>query len=631
LLILIITHATDRIIWSKIFGFLKKFKTKTWGDFMKRTVYLITVLMLFSFLIFAQQATDTINELSFSGELSLTLQPGESFTVNHEITEEQLAHLPAIGFYNAENPFDEGIIIKSSMVFETNGQTLFYAPEQEGRYNMVLFSENEMLTEPITFDVLHRQVSTKIILNSLQATAEEYLSVSFEGAPGNQYDWIGVYKPDADPIDYIYSAYLYGETEGSVDIFMPYEPGEYILRMFEDNSYTIIAQSEIFQVVEETTMTIPDSTQTAVFNTVLEVNVDGAFAGEQITVSYTGAPGNETDWIGLYEVGDTQGYIIDWQYTDGTQEGSLDFFAPEEPGNYVFRFFPNDTFDIIAESYPIAVLDVETTNPEFADEKVMVREAVFCESVDADYPVNEKIDFSFKDDTCYLWMNLGPFKGPHEGKWEWYYPDGQLYDTVYLDIPSAYERGLISFDSLSLWSWIPLKGQEEQQSGIWKVYFYIDEELVFAQQFFVEKPTLSNRPIIETTEKSIQIGEISLNIPTDAQWFIDTFNPDLYYIELDSKAGSYPFIGIQFSTEEIIYEDGQQYRHESDTIIFEGYDYLSYDEEYDITDRVIDLKMVDQNDSDGNMIFIFFVCQEEDFSTWENTWIDILNSIKITQ
>jgi len=606
-------------------------KQKTWGDFMKRTAYLITVLILFSVMIFAQEGTDQENFVSFSGETFLSLQPGENFTVNHQITEENLAHNPYIGFYNAENPFDTGAIIKSAIVFDANGQTLFYAPQLEGRYNVLLFNDTGMLSDPITFEVVYHQVNAKIILNSLEVKANEYCPVSFEGAPGNDYDWIGVYKPDADHIDYLSSAFLYGETNGTVEIFMPVEPGEYLLKMFEDNSYTMIAQSEIFTVVEETAIITPDATLITDYQTVLEVNVDGAFAGEQITVSYTGAPGNATDWIGLYEMGDTQGYIIDWQYTEGTPEGTLDFYAPEEPGNYVFRFFPNDTFDIIAESNPIAVLDVETTNPEFAGEKVMVREAIFCETVDADYPVNEKIDFSFEEDTCYLWLNLGPFKGPHEGKWEWYYPDGQLFDTVYLDIPSAYERGLISFDSLSLWSWIPLKEQEDQQSGIWKVYFYIDEELVFAQQFFVEDSDTSKRPIIETTEKSIQIGEISLTIPGEAQWAIDSENPDLYYIYLGSQGSSYPFIGIQFSTEEIVYEDGQTYRHESDTITFEGYDYLSYDEEYDITDRVIDLKIVDQYDSYGNKIFIFFVCEKEEFSYWESKWIDILNSIKITQ
>jgi len=598
---------------------------------MKRTAYLITVLILFSVILFAQEGTDQKNFVSFSGETFLSLQPGENFTVNHQITEENLAHNPYIGFYNAENPFDTGAIIKSAIVFDANGQTLFYAPQLEGRYNVLLFNDTGMLSDPITFEVVYHQVNAKIILNSLEVKANEYCPVSFEGAPGNDYDWIGVYKPDADHIDYLSSAFLYGETNGTVEIFMPVEPGEYLLKMFEDNSYTMIAQSEIFTVVEETAIITPDATLITDYLTVLEVNVDGAFAGEQITVSYTGAPGNATDWIGLYEVGDTQGYIIDWQYTEGTPEGTLDFYAPEEPGNYVFRFFPNDTFDIIAESNPIAVLDVETTNPDFAGEKVMVREAIFCETVDADYPVNEKIDFSFEEDTCYLWLNLGPFKGPHEGKWEWYYPDGQLFDTVYLDIPSAYERGLISFDSLSLWSWIPLKEQENQQSGIWKVYFYIDEELVFAQQFFVEDSDTSKRPIIETTEKSIQIGEISLTIPGEAQWAIDSENPDLYYIYLGSQGSSYPFIGIQFSTEEIVYEDGQTYRHESDTITFEGYDYLSYDEEYDITDRVIDLKIVDQYDSYGNKIFIFFVCEKEEFSYWESKWIDILNSIKITQ
>ncbi|MFW6262895.1 MAG: hypothetical protein ACOC34_02565, partial [Thermotogota bacterium] len=432
-----------------------------------------------------------------------------------------------------------------------------------------------------------------------------------------------------DPFDFYTYTYLYGEKEGMVDISMPEETGEYQLKMFVDDSYTVIAESEIFEVTKNIKDETEAPTDLTLDKTSLEIDTDATFPDELITVNYYNAPGYETDWIGIYEVGDTDGHIIDWQYTDGSENGSIDFYAPYEPGNYIFRFFPNDTFDIIGESEPFAVLDVETSNPEDSNEKIMVRKAVFCETVEEDLPVNEKIDFTYSDEFCFLWLELGSFKGSHEGIWEWYYPNGELYDTVYLDIPSAYERGLDSFDQLSLWSWIPIKEETEKQAGIWKVIFYIDDELVLAKQFLIKETQTSKRPVIETTEKTIQIGDLSLKVPLTADWFQDQNYEELFYINLDPEQEIFPLVGIEFSSEELLYPEGEAYQYQTDNLQFDGWNYISYDEDYGVTDRIIDLKITNRYDSYGNMIYFFFVCPEEDFIKWEDEFINILNSVQI--
>jgi hypothetical protein len=580
---------------------------------------------------FAQQDALDNHYLSFGDEDYIRVSSGESISINHNIPEEILEKNPSIGFFDANLTFGINNILKSSMIFNSNGNTLFYAPTDEGIYNVCIYVDNEMISECITFEVAVHELHTKVNLNKDQVNVGALVSVSFEDTPGNEYDWIGVYKHDADHFDFYTYAYLYGEKEGTIELYMPEEVGKYQLRLFEDDSYTMIAQSETFEVIAATQEETDESTDVSQYNTTLEIETDAVFPDELITVNYYNAPGYETDWIGIYEIGDTDGYIIDWLYTDGAENGSIDFYAPYEPGNYVFRFFPNDTFDIIAESDPFAVLDVETTNPEDSDEKVMVRKSVFCEAVEEDLPVNEKIDFTYSDDYCYLWLELGAFKGSHEGIWEWYYPDGELYDSVYLDIPSAYERGLESFDSLSLWSWIPIKDEPEKQAGIWQVHFYIDDELVLAKQFMIKETQSLKRPVIEKTDKTIQIGELSLTVPVNAEWFEDIEYEDSYYINLEPEREFGPLVGIDFSTEEVLYEEGEAYRYQSDYLQFEGWDYISYDEEYDLTDRIIDLKITDQYDSYGNMIYIFFVCTEDEYEAWKDKFVKILDSVRIIE
>ncbi len=598
---------------------------------MKKCSIFITIFLLLTLLSYAQQDAVDNHYLSFGEDEFISVSPGESVTINHKIPDEILEKNPSIGLFNADLTFDINNVLKSSMIFDSTGNTLFYAPTTEGLYNICVFVDDEMLSECISFEVAIKKVNTKVSINRQQVTIEELVSVSFEGAPGNEYDWIGIYKTDADNFDFYTYAYLYGEKEGTIELYMPEEPGQYQLRMFVDDTYTGIAESEIFEVIAASQDGTDEPIDLPEYDTTLEIDTDAVFPDELITVSYFNAPGYETDWIGIYEVGDTDGYIIDWLYTDGSENGSVDFYAPYEPGNYVFRFFPNDTFDIIAESDPFAVLDVETTNPDDSGEKVLVRKSIFCETVEEDLPVNEKIDFTYSDDYCYLWLELGSFKGSHEGIWEWYYPDGELYDTVYLDIPSAYERGLESFDSLSLWSWIPIKDEPEKQAGIWKVHFYIDEELVLVKQFMIKETQTTKRPVIETTEKTIQIGEISLKVPVNAEWFEDTEYEDSYYINLEPEKDFGPLVGIDFSPEELLYEEGEAYQYQSDYLQFEGWDYISYDEEYDLTDRIIDLKIIDQYDSYGNMIYIFFVCSEDEYELWEDEFVNILDSVRIIE
>jgi len=70
--------------------------------------------------------------------------------------------------------------------------------------------------------------------------------------------------------------------------------------------------------------------------------------GGEITVNWSGAPWNATDWIGLYpESAPSDRSWLTWKYTEGAKSGQITFTAPQAPGEYNFRFFENDGYRLL--------------------------------------------------------------------------------------------------------------------------------------------------------------------------------------------------------------------------------------------------------------------------------------------
>jgi hypothetical protein len=80
----------------------------------------------------------------------------------------------------------------------------------------------------------------------------EPVHVTWADAPGNKWDWIGVYRRDADPNTAWYKNWLYtgatiagegtidGRTEGGP---WPLPPGEYDVVLLADDSYAELARA----------------------------------------------------------------------------------------------------------------------------------------------------------------------------------------------------------------------------------------------------------------------------------------------------------------------------------------------------------------------------------------------------
>ncbi|MDQ3665603.1 MAG: PQQ-dependent sugar dehydrogenase [Acidobacteriota bacterium] len=97
---------------------------------------------------------------------------------------------------------------------------------------------------------------------------------------------------------------------------------------------------------------VPTLTQTYM----LTASPSTVSSGETITVTWTapaGRPAN--DWIGLYRVGDPETSYISYQYTAGAASGSVPFTAPNQGGQYEFRYFTDDSYNKVASSNTVTV------------------------------------------------------------------------------------------------------------------------------------------------------------------------------------------------------------------------------------------------------------------------------------
>ena len=89
--------------------------------------------------------------------------------------------------------------------------------------------------------------------------------------------------------------------------------------------------------------------------------------GTAVTVKVSGGPGNQSDWVGLYRVGDADGSFLSWQYLNGEAVppvtglslAALRFVLPSTPGSYEFRFFLAGTYGRIATSTRVDVTQLE--------------------------------------------------------------------------------------------------------------------------------------------------------------------------------------------------------------------------------------------------------------------------------
>src|SRR6185503_12466763 len=184
-----------------------------------------------------------------------------------------------------------------------SGAVTFTMPIASGTYVLKFFTGSTLLatSDTITVD------APTLSLSATTVAPGGVVSAHVANGPGNRTDWIGVH-PLGNPA-YVEWTYLSGShvaptvglSTASVDIAMPTTPGLYQLRFYAGG--TLLATSATISV------SAPVVTVT--------VNPSTIGLGGTVTAVVAGAPGQRTDWLGLYPTGATT--YLNWVYLNGSQ------------------------------------------------------------------------------------------------------------------------------------------------------------------------------------------------------------------------------------------------------------------------------------------------------------------------
>lgn len=80
--------------------------------------------------------------------------------------------------------------------------------------------------------------------------------------------------------------------------------------------------------------------------------------GAVVSISWTASKGGAKDWIGLFRLGAAAPCDHGWsEYTGAGTSGTFTLTAPMQPGQYEFRYLPNDGCTETARS-PLTVTTV---------------------------------------------------------------------------------------------------------------------------------------------------------------------------------------------------------------------------------------------------------------------------------
>lgn len=157
-------------------------------------------------------------------------------------------------------------------------------------------------------------------------------------------DWIALYRIGDPAPAYRWWQYTSGATSGSFSLTAPQAPGLYEFRYMLDDSPVDVKSSVPVAVVaaasEEYTLT-PSSTQVSM--------------GAALQIQWTAPAGSATDWIGLFQSGSPNTAPVWWVYTGSVTAGSATLEAPRIPGEYEFRYLPNNGYTDVAQSATVKV------------------------------------------------------------------------------------------------------------------------------------------------------------------------------------------------------------------------------------------------------------------------------------
>jgi predicted small secreted protein len=167
-------------------------------------------------------------------------------------------------------------------------------------------------------------------------TTAEPIVVNWENLPTNQFDWIAIAPAGSPSTSVTTWVYTNGVSTGQ-HAFGALGAGTYVVRAFENNSYTLLDESDQFTVGSVGGSTVSSDSATYA-------------PGADITVTWSGLPGNQNDWIAIAPDGSGDTSVTVWVYTAGQAAGSHTFSGGVGAGSYVVRAFEDNSYSKLGQS-----------------------------------------------------------------------------------------------------------------------------------------------------------------------------------------------------------------------------------------------------------------------------------------
>jgi hypothetical protein len=194
---------------------------------------------------------------------------------------------------------------------------------------------------------------------AVSATAGSDVVVSIANGPAGPTDWVGLAKVGTPDTTYIawkfvnynpYAVPTTGLAAATLRFVAPSEPGQYEVRYYPNNGsvasrrapFTVSASSGSFT-----------RNLTGVKPTDPNLGPDN-----HLTASIEGSAAGPTDWVALAIAGSADSEWVTYQYvnqTGNTPNPTLSFVAPATPGNYEFRYYPNNGGTVLFRSATFAI------------------------------------------------------------------------------------------------------------------------------------------------------------------------------------------------------------------------------------------------------------------------------------
>jgi hypothetical protein len=188
-------------------------------------------------------------------------------------------------------------------------------------------------------------------VSPLECNIGDTITVIYHGAPGNTSpvdDTVALFSSDVDNLSQAIAVqHLNGSTDGTLTFTAPDQVGTYNIRMLASGVSTIDVTQDIYV-----------HTQALLSATPSVADPDGL-----ITVTYSGAPGTQSDWIGICAADAPDSQTGSAQFLNSATSGVLTFGAPDQAGTYNFRMFTGDVQTSLATSNGVQVENMAVGTP----------------------------------------------------------------------------------------------------------------------------------------------------------------------------------------------------------------------------------------------------------------------------